>query len=65
MEKSGFSCVELRSAVVPRSWEDRIYWVRVTELLLKLKDVCLEQDQLTKQLQSKHVDLIEVKKTHQ
>lgn len=28
--------IEQRSALIPRDWEDRLYWVKVIELLLKL-----------------------------
>lgn len=31
------TCIEIRSAVVPTDQEDRLHWVRVFELLMKLK----------------------------
>lgn len=30
-------CIEIRSAVVPADWEDRLNWIKVFELLVKLK----------------------------
>lgn len=29
--------IEQRSALIPRDWEDRLYWVKVIELLFKTK----------------------------
>ncbi|KAI7857413.1 hypothetical protein BDC45DRAFT_435975 [Circinella umbellata] len=45
IEKWGF--VEVRSAIVPRDWEDRYYLNRVMELLMKLKEMLLEQEEVT------------------
>lgn len=28
--------IEQRSALIPRDWEDRLHWIKVMELLLKL-----------------------------
>ncbi|KAG2195577.1 hypothetical protein INT47_001324 [Mucor saturninus] len=39
--------VEIRSAIVPRVWEDRYYLNRVMELLMKLKEILLEQEEVT------------------
>ncbi|KAI9266559.1 hypothetical protein BDA99DRAFT_436404 [Phascolomyces articulosus] len=39
--------VEIRSAIVPRDWEDRYYLNRVMELLMKLKEMLLEQEEVT------------------
>ncbi|CAO3588665.1 unnamed protein product [Absidia cylindrospora] len=37
---------EQRSAIVPRDWADRKYWIKLMELLLKLKQLLLEQEAL-------------------
>ncbi|KAI9243763.1 hypothetical protein BY458DRAFT_448114, partial [Sporodiniella umbellata] len=39
--------VEVRSAIVPRDWEDRYYLNRLMELLMKLKELLLEQEEVT------------------
>ncbi|RCH80586.1 hypothetical protein CU098_007407 [Rhizopus stolonifer] len=39
--------IEQRSALIPRDWEDRLYWVKVIELLLKLNDLLAEQEDIT------------------
>ncbi|ORZ05638.1 hypothetical protein BCR42DRAFT_300841, partial [Absidia repens] len=43
--------VEVRSAIVPRLWDDRYYFFRVMELLLTLEESLVEQDKLTVMLQ--------------
>lgn len=37
VEENKWCFVEQRSAIVPRDWEDRYYWIKVLELLLKFK----------------------------
>ncbi|KAG2210454.1 hypothetical protein INT47_002396 [Mucor saturninus] len=32
-----WACATERSAVVPRNWDDRRYWLQVMELIMKLK----------------------------
>lgn len=39
--------MELRSAILPRDWEDRYYLNRVMELLMKLKEMLIEQEEVT------------------
>lgn len=36
VEGSKWAFVEQRSALIPRDWEDRIYWMKFDELLMKL-----------------------------
>ncbi|KAI8393413.1 uncharacterized protein BYT42DRAFT_479218, partial [Radiomyces spectabilis] len=45
-----FTCVEIRSALVPTDWAGRFQWIRVFELLIKLKKMCLEQNHVTETL---------------
>jgi len=52
--------VQQRSAIIPRDWEDRIYWIKVLELLLKLKDLLVEQEQVTVQLKREQVGWVKV-----
>lgn len=39
--------VEIRSAIVPRGWEDRYYFNQLMELLVKFKEMLLEQEEVT------------------
>ncbi|KAI8391626.1 uncharacterized protein BYT42DRAFT_602413 [Radiomyces spectabilis] len=59
------TCIEIRSAVVPTDWGDRFHWVRVFELLMKLKEMCLEQEHATKALQKEQVGLVIINKDDQ
>ncbi|CAO3588662.1 unnamed protein product [Absidia cylindrospora] len=56
------SHTEQRSAIVPRYWEDRKYWIKWMELLLKLKELLLEQEALTEVLKDEQVGLVMVEK---
>ncbi|KAI8091726.1 hypothetical protein BDF21DRAFT_333073 [Thamnidium elegans] len=48
VEENKWCFVEQRSVVVPRDWEDRYYWIKVLELLLKFKELLNEQVGLIK-----------------
>lgn len=37
VERNKWCFVEQRSTIVPRDWNDRFFWVKVMEFLLKLK----------------------------
>ncbi|KAI8884829.1 hypothetical protein K501DRAFT_271341 [Backusella circina FSU 941] len=52
---------EQRSALVPRDWEDRMYWVKTVELLMKLNELLTEQEEVTQKLKKEHAGLIKVK----
>ncbi|KAL7316928.1 hypothetical protein PS15m_003352 [Mucor circinelloides] len=52
--------IEQRSALIPRDWEDRLHWIKVMELLLKLNDLFAEQENVTQRLKKEHVGLIKV-----
>lgn len=36
VEDNKWAFIEQRSDLIPRGWEDRIYWTKVVELLMKL-----------------------------
>lgn len=36
VDENKWCFMEQRTAIVPRDWEDRTYWIKVIELLLKL-----------------------------
>ncbi|KAI9262879.1 hypothetical protein EDC94DRAFT_659184 [Helicostylum pulchrum] len=36
VEGNKWAFIEQRSALIPRDWEDSMYWVKVVELLMKL-----------------------------
>jgi hypothetical protein len=36
VEGNKWAFIEQRSALIPRDWEDRMYWIKVVELLMKL-----------------------------
>ncbi|KAG0180545.1 hypothetical protein DFQ28_003721 [Apophysomyces sp. BC1034] len=50
---------------MPTDWEERLHWVRVLELLMKLKEMCREQELVTKVLQKEQVGLVRVTKGDQ
>ncbi|CAO3595813.1 unnamed protein product [Absidia cylindrospora] len=52
--------IEQRSTIVPRDWEDKVYWIKVMEFLLKLKELLLEQEQVTEQLKKEQVGMVHV-----
>ncbi|KAG0189085.1 hypothetical protein DFQ28_003906 [Apophysomyces sp. BC1034] len=45
LNKKEWSCVLERSAIIPRTWRERKYWIKVFELLLRMNT--LLQDQLS------------------
>lgn len=61
MEGNKWAFIEQRSALIPRDWEDRMYWVKVVELLMKLNELLTEQEKVTQKLKKEHVGLIKVK----
>ncbi|CDH53351.1 predicted protein [Lichtheimia corymbifera JMRC:FSU:9682] len=58
-------CMEVRSAKIPMDYEDRFHYIKVFELLIKMKEMCVEQEHITKELQKEHVGLIQVDKKDQ
>ncbi|KAI9317181.1 hypothetical protein BX666DRAFT_152713 [Dichotomocladium elegans] len=53
--KTGKWClVEVRSAIVPRDWRRRNSWARVMDLLFKLQELLVEQEEITAKLDREH-----------
>ncbi|KAI9308375.1 hypothetical protein BJ944DRAFT_254577 [Cunninghamella echinulata] len=59
--KNKWSFIVQRSAIIPRDWDDRFYWVEVIELLMKLRELLIEQEEVTLELKQQKVGLIKVK----
>ncbi|KAG0930809.1 hypothetical protein G6F57_011483 [Rhizopus arrhizus] len=47
VEGNKWAFIEQRSALIPRDWEDRMYWIKVVELLMKLNELLSEQEEVT------------------
>ncbi|KAI8887113.1 hypothetical protein K501DRAFT_212480, partial [Backusella circina FSU 941] len=60
VDENKWCFVEQRSAIIPRDWNDRYHWVKVMELLIKLKELLDEQEIITQTLKKEHVGLIKV-----
>ncbi|KAI8343244.1 hypothetical protein BC941DRAFT_410802 [Chlamydoabsidia padenii] len=65
MNKDRYSFVEVRSSRIPTTYGERFGWVKVIELLLKLKNNLLEQEQVTELLEMECVDAASVDQTVQ
>ncbi|CAO3595880.1 unnamed protein product [Absidia cylindrospora] len=55
-----YSFIEVRSATIPTKYEQRCDWIKVFELLLKLKASLIEQEKLTSLLEEQRVGLEDV-----
>ncbi|CAO3588716.1 unnamed protein product [Absidia cylindrospora] len=51
-----FTCVEFRSANIPDDFEDWYNWIWANGLLMTLKNLCIEQEQVTKESQKEWLD---------
>ncbi|KAI9252121.1 hypothetical protein BY458DRAFT_443929 [Sporodiniella umbellata] len=60
VEENKWCFVEQRSTVVPRNWNDRFFWIKVMEFLLKLKDLLDEQESVTEELKKQEIGMIQV-----
>ncbi|KAI8373758.1 hypothetical protein BD560DRAFT_434116 [Blakeslea trispora] len=60
VEDNKWAFIEQRTALVPRDWEDRMYWIKVVELLMKLSELLTEQEEVTEKLKMEHVGVIKV-----
>ncbi|CAO3588415.1 unnamed protein product [Absidia cylindrospora] len=49
-----------RSAIIPRDWNQRKYWLQTFELILTLLDMLVEQDGVANALQDEHTGFVEV-----
>lgn len=58
VEGNKWAFIEQRSASIPRDQEDRMYWTKVIELLMKWKELLTEQEEITRKLKLEHVGLI-------
>ncbi|CAO3594301.1 unnamed protein product [Absidia cylindrospora] len=55
-----YAFIEVRSAVIPTNYAHRCSWVKVFELLLKLKHDLIEQEKVTYLLERENVGLVKV-----
>ncbi|CAO3589937.1 unnamed protein product [Absidia cylindrospora] len=55
-----YAFVEVRSARIPTSYDQRWNWISVVELLVKLKDDLIEQEEVTSLLEQEHHSAVDV-----
>ncbi|ORZ07378.1 hypothetical protein BCR42DRAFT_336498 [Absidia repens] len=55
-----YSFIQVRSAKIPTTFDERWDWIKVFELLLKLKADLIEQERITSLLEKQRVGLLEV-----
>ncbi|CAO3624206.1 unnamed protein product [Mucor fragilis] len=60
LNKHKYFCVSVRSAIIPRTFAQRDYWLPAFELLVKMKELLEEQDALTKKLTKEHTGWADV-----
>ncbi|CAO3702389.1 unnamed protein product [Rhizopus stolonifer] len=60
VEENKWCFIEQRSTIVPRDWNDRFFWVKVMEFMLKLKDLLDEQENITEELKKQEIGIIQV-----
>ncbi|KAI8334824.1 hypothetical protein BC941DRAFT_356528, partial [Chlamydoabsidia padenii] len=65
IDKERYAFIETRSARIPTSYKDRWNWIKVFELLLKLKADLLEQEKVTDLLERECVGVTNVGPTVQ